>query len=564
MGYRCQEINNFKELLQYITIKYSENTAYRLKKVDENGKKYINKTYRDFYNDIKSLSTSLIDKDLKGQKIILIGNNSYEWCLSYLSITTSNMIVVPLDKALPEKEIENLVIRSDSKTVICDKKYEEIFKKLLNKQIINEIILLDTEENNSISKLIENGKKLLNQGNDEYDNIEINDNNLSIILFTSGTTNSPKAVMLSQKNICSNVVAIAEYVKLYEKDTIMSFLPLHHTFECTITFLYGIYHGVTIVFCDGLKHIQENLKEYKVTVFVAVPLILENMYKKILKTIETSGKERIINLMSKLSNFLLKLKIDLRKILFKQILEAFGGNLRVVLYGAAPMNKDTIIGFNKLGIDLIQGYGLTETSPVISAETDKRKKPGSVGLVLQNLKVKILDINKEGIGEIAVRGPSVMLGYYKNEEETGRVLQEGWFRTGDFGYLDDEGFLFVTGRKKDTIVLKNGKNVYPQEIEFLINKIPYVIESLVYQRQKNTTDTMLCAKIVYDKDIIKSKYGQNEELYQDKIWEDIKNINSMLPDFKHIKRIYITNEALEKTTTQKVKRYKEIEKISKR
>ena len=564
MGYRCQEINNFKELLQYITIKYSENTAYRLKKVDENGKKYINKTYRDFYNDIKSLSTSLIDKDLKGQKIILIGNNSYEWCLSYLSITTSNMIVVPLDKALPEKEIENLVIRSDSKTVICDKKYEEIFKKLLNKQIINEIILLDTEENNSISKLIENGKKLLNQGNDEYDNIEINDNNLSIILFTSGTTNSPKAVMLSQKNICSNVVAIAEYVKLYEKDTIMSFLPLHHTFECTITFLYGIYHGVTIVFCDGLKHIQENLKEYKVTVFVAVPLILENMYKKILKTIETSGKERIINLMSKLSNFLLKLKIDLRKILFKQILEAFGGNLRVVLYGAAPMNKDTIIGFNKLGIDLIQGYGLTETSPVISAETDKRKKPGSVGLVLQNLKVKILDINKGGIGEIAVRGPSVMLGYYKNEEETSRVLQEGWFRTGDFGYLDDEGFLFVTGRKKDTIVLKNGKNVYPQEIEFLINKIPYVIESLVYQRQKNTTDTMLCAKIVYDKDIIKSKYGQNEELYQDKIWEDIKNINSMLPDFKHIKRIYITNEALEKTTTQKVKRYKEIEKISKR
>ena len=427
MGYRCQEINNFKELLQYITIKYSENTAYRLKKVDENGKKYINKTYRDFYNDIKSLSTSLIDKELKGQKIILIGNNSYEWCLSYLSITTSNMIVVPLDKALPEKEIENLVIRSDSKTVICDKKYEEIFKKLLNKQIINEIILLDTEENNSISKLIENGKKLLNQGNDEYDNIEINDNNLSIILFTSGTTNSPKAVMLSQKNICSNVVAIAEYVKLYEKDTIMSFLPLHHTFECTITFLYGIYHGVTIVFCDGLKHIQENLKEYKVTVFVAVPLILENMYKKILKTIETSGKERIINLMSKLSNFLLKLKIDLRKILFKQILEAFGGNLRVVLYGAAPMNKDTIIGFNKLGIDLIQGYGLTETSPVISAETDKRKKPGSVGLVLQNLKVKILDINKEGIGEIAVRGPSVMLGYYTNVEESGRVLLEGWF-----------------------------------------------------------------------------------------------------------------------------------------
>ena len=563
MGYRCQEINNFKELLQYITIKYSENTAYRLKKVDENGKKYINKTYRDFYNDIKSLSTSLIDKDLKGQKIILIGNNSYEWCLSYLSITTSNMIVVPLDKALPEKEIENLVIRSDSKTVICDKKYEEIFKKLLNKQIINEIILLDTEENNSISKLIENGKKLLNQGNDEYDNIEINDNNLSIILFTSGTTNSPKAVMLSQKNICSNVVAIAEYVKLYEKDTIMSFLPLHHTFECTITFLYGIYHGVTIVFCDGLKHIQENLKEYKVTVFVAVPLILENMYKKILKTIETSGKERIINLMSKLSNFLLKLKIDLRKILFKQILEAFGGNLRVVLYGAAPMNKDTIIGFNKLGIDLIQGYGLTETSPVISAETDKRKKPGSVGLVLQNLKVKILDINKEVIGEIAVRGPCVMLGYYKNEEETGRVLQEGWFRTGDFGYLDDEGFLFVTGRKKDTIVLKNGKNVYPEEIELLINNLPYVAESMVFGAPKND-DLVLSAKIVYNKDYITEKYGNiSVENIKDSIWKDIKGINSNLANYKHIKNLIVTDEPMIKTTTQKVKRFEEMKNLSK-
>ena len=288
------------------------------------------------------------------------------------------------------------------------------------------------------------------------------------------------------------------------------------------------------------------------------------MYKKIQHAIKEKGKTKLINTMTKISNALLKCKIDIRRKIFKEVLGNFGGNLRVVFYGAAPMNKETIIGYNNLGIDLIQGYGLTETSPVISAETDKEKRPGSVGLVLPNLEAKIENPDNEGIGEITVKGPSVMLGYYENEEETKKVLKNGWFSTGDFGYIDDDGFLYVTGRKKDIIVLKNGKNVYPQEIEFLINKIPYVVESLVYSRDKDNTDTMLCAKIVYDEERIKNLLGEKtEKEYKEIIWNEIKEINKNLPVFKHIKNIKITKEPLAKTTTQKVKRYEELKTLNK-
>ena len=415
------------------------------------------------------------------------------------------------------------------------------------------------KEIENYSDILKKGYQLLEDGNNQYENMKIDNQKMSIMLFTSGTTNLPKDVMLSQENICANISAIATWVKLYQTDTLLSFLPIHHTFECTITFLYGLYWGTTIAFCDGLKYIQKNLQEYQISVFVAVPVVLETMYKKIQKAIEEKGKTKLIHTMSKISNCLLKCKIDLRKVFFKQVLDNFGGNLRVVLYGAAPMNKETIIGYNNLGIDLIQGYGLTETSPVIACETDKEKRPGSVGIPLINLQVKIENPNEEGIGEIVVKGPSVMLGYYNNEEETKKSLKDGWFYTGDYGYLDKDEFLYVTGRKKDIIVLKNGKNVYPQEIEFLINKIPYIVESLVYQREQSNTDTMLCAKIVYDEQLIKENLGEKtEKEYEEIIWKEIKEINKELPIFKHIKKISITSKPLAKTTTQKVKRYEEL------
>lgn len=562
------KVENFRELLEVAQRNNPNHIVYKYKKdVNTKEPEYVEKKYIDFKNDVKYVSSLFLNLNLRGRKIAVIGNNRYEWCVSYLAITTGDMVVVPLDKALPDNEIESLIKRSGVEAIIFEKKHLDVMKKIVKENNTELKILIcmdDVKDPNVInfSEVLEQGEKIVKNGYNEYDNIKIDSNKMSIILFTSGTTNEPKGVMLSQNNICSNIVSLTKYVSVYPTDTLLSFLPIHHTFECTITFLYGLYAGATVAFCDGLRYIAQNLKEYKITVFVAVPLVLETMYKKIQKAIKESGKEDLINSLTKVSNALLKSHIDLRKVFFKQILDNFGGHLRVVLYGAAPMNKSTIIGYNNLGIDLIQGYGLTETSPVISAETDKRKNPGSTGLVLDNLQCKISNPNEEGIGEITIKGPSVMLGYYQNEKATKEAIKDGWFYTGDYGYLDKDGFLFITGRKKDVIVLRNGKNVYPQELEFLINKLLYVKESLVYQRGQSSTDTMLCAKIVYDKELIEKAFGKkSEEEYKQDVWKEIKEINKGLPTFKHIKRIELTTKEFAKTTTQKVKRYKELEKV---
>ena len=556
------EVENFKDFITRFE-SFGKSIAFKYK--ENNEIKEI--TYEQYVKDIKALGTALID--MKVKRVAVIGNNSYKWCTTYLATTTAGKVIVPLDKALTDIEIGNLIKRSEVDTIVYEKKYQKAIDEIIEKGCnLKNLICMDSKgkkEVLSYEKVLEKGKEMLEKGDDKYDDVKIDSYKMSIMLFTSGTTNEPKAVMLSQNNIASNIVAINKYVKIYRTDTLLSFLPIHHTFECTITFLYGTYSGATVAFCEGLRYIQQNLKDFQVSVFVAVPLVLETMYKKIQKAIKEKGKTELINKMVKISNGLLKCHIDIRKIVFKEILDNFGGHLRVVFYGAAPMNKDTIIGYNNLGIEQVQGYGLTETSPVISAETDKKKRPGSIGLVLENLECKIDNPDKDGIGEITVKGPSVMLGYYNNEKATKEVLKDGWFSTGDYGYLDEDGFLYITGRKKDVIVLRNGENVYPQEIEALINKLPYVKESLVYQRGQSKTDTMLCAKIVYDADAIKDAFGEkSEDEYKEEIWKQIKEINKDLPLFKHIKKIEITTEELEKTTTQKVKRYKELQKVANR
>ena len=505
---------------------------------------------------------------INAKRVAVIGNNRYEWCVTYLGTETAGKVIVPLDKALTNIEIEKLLKRSEVDVVVYEKKYNEAITNAINEGVpIKYKICMDdlsTEDTIEFNEFIEKGKKIAKSGKRKYNKVTIDNKEMYIMLFTSGTTNEPKAVMLSQNNICSNISAIAKHVKLYKTDTLLSFLPIHHTFECTITFLYGTYSGATIAFCEGLRYIADNLKEFQVSVFVAVPLVLETMYKKIQKGIESSGKEKLIDKLKSFSNFLLKHHIDARKFLFKAVIKQFDEYLRVVLYGAAPMNKETIEGYNALGIELIQGYGLTETSPVITAESDERKRPGSVGLPLCNVEVKIAEKDKDGIGEIVAKGPSIMLGYYGNKEETKKVLKKGWFHTGDYGYIDKDGFVYVTGRKSDVIVLRNGKNIYPQELEFLINKLSYVEESLVYSRDKDVTDTLLCAKIVYNKDLIAQKFGNKPvEDYKKEVWKQIKQINNELPTFKHIKEIILTTEPLDKTTTHKVKRYQEINKLEK-
>lgn len=564
--YNAEEIRDFRELIRRTASKYPDQIAYKYKiRKGLEAPEYVYKTYSQFQKDIEGLSTSLLSMGLKGKKIAVIGNNRYEWCTTYLAVTTGGMIIVPLDKALPENEIQSLIIRSGAEAIVCEAKYvQAVLNIKKDESKLKYIICMEETEEKEVlnyQNLLIQGKKLLENGNKEYEQIVIDPNAMSIILYTSGTTSCSKGVMLSQHNICANIQAIASYVHMSTDDTLLSFLPIHHTFECTITFLYGIYFGVTVAFCDGLKYIQKNMNEYHITVFVSVPLVLENIHKKVWKSIEEKGKKPLMKTMVAITKALAKIKIDVRRKAFKPILDQFGGKLRVVFVGAAPLDKKIIHGFNDFGVKLVQGYGLTETSPVVSCETDKEKRPGSIGLPLYNLDVKIQNPDEDGVGEILVKGPSVMLGYYENEEANKKAFQDGWFCTGDYGYLDKKGFLYICGRKNDVIVLKNGKNIYPQELETLLNQLPTVLESMVYSRDKSSMDTTLCAKIVYDKEHIEQLYGKKKlEEIKEIIWKQVKEVNQTLPDVKHIKEIVVTDEPLAKTTTQKVKRYEEMKK----
>lgn len=567
--YQPEEVLDFKHLLKRTVKLYGNKVAFIYKKNPEaKNPVYIQKTYCDFQADINGLGTKLLDLGLENKRVAIIAPNRYEWCVSYLAITTANIVVVPLDKSLPENEIESLILRSEVEAIIFDSKYLDILEKIREKNISNlkHYICMDfstsTENILSYFQLIQEGKNLISSGDKRLNNIIIDKNKMTSMLFTSGTTSISKAVMLSQSNICSNINQIRSIVNIKPENVFLSFLPLHHTFECSCTFLTGITCGITIAFCDGLKHVTQNLKEYKITGFVCVPLMLEAMYKKIMKGIEKSGKTKLINFMLPITNFLAKCGINVKRKVYKEILDQLGGHLDLIIYGAAPMSKEVIKGLTSFGLRLDQGYGLTETSPVLCGETDRLKKPGSCGVPLKGVDLKIINPDENGIGEIIASGPNIMLGYYNNEEATKEALQDGYFHTGDLGYLDKDGCIFVTGRKKSVIVLKNGKNIFPEELETLINKLPFVEESIVYGKPTKDGDLDLCAKIVYNEQLLKEFFPEaKKENYYDIILKEVKQINKTMPAYKYIRQIMVTEEPLIKTTTQKVKRHEEIKKI---
>lgn len=564
--YHAQEFNNIKEIIYNSVEKYSRNIAFVIKHTENKKVEYENITYKQLLEDINKLGTAVYSLGFKGKRIAVIGRNSYEWAIAHLSNLLGGNVSVPLDKDLQYDELESSLIRSKADMIFFDKKYEEKISQIKEKNNTNlkEYVCFEEAEGfKNISELLKIGNEKINSGKTDFINAKIDENKMAILLFTSGTTSKSKAVMLSQKNIASNVYAMQCVEAIYSTDTNIAFLPFHHIFGSTCMVVMLAY-GVRTVFPDGLRYIKKNLNEYGVSVFVGVPVLVEAIYKTIMKEVQKQGKTKLVNIATKISNFLLKLHIDIRRILFKSIINELGGKLRFVISGGAPADSKIAKGFNDLGIEVVQGYGLTETSPVIAAENKRCMKAGTVGIPMLNVKLEIENPDENGIGEIRVKGPNVMLGYYENEEATKEVLKDGWFYTGDLGYLDKNGCLAITGRSKNLIVLKNGKKVFPEELETLVNRLELVEECMVYGMpdEKDKNDVKLSIKVVYNKEIVKEKYSDKteEELYKF-IWTEIKEINKTLPRYKYIKGMILTDEELIKTTTKKVKRQEEMKKI---
>ena len=564
---RKMKFTDLKDMLKQTGEAYGDRPAY-IFKTEEKGK-FRTITHKEFRENINSLGTTLIQMGLKDKRIALISENRYEWELSYLAVASGVGVIVPLDKALPDNELESLILRSQVEAIIYSSKYDVIMNTLREKKNTNlkYFISMDLEENTqgiyAEKALVEKGKKLLTDGNKTYIDAKIDSEKMGIMLFTSGTTAMSKAVMLSHKNLVTNVMDIIQRFDLTDEDRFLSFLPLHHVFECTVGFLYPISIGGSIAFCEGVKHMAENIKEFEITAMISVPAVFDIIYRKVMKTIEKKGKLANLEKGKKVSQFLLKMKIDLRKQLFKEVHESLGPKLKLVVTGGAALDPETEKGFNDLGFDVEQGYGLTETAPVIAAETPKCRRLGSIGKKFPSVEVKIDDPDEEGIGELMAKGPSIMLGYYENEEATKSALEsDGWFHTGDLARIDKDGFIYISGRKKSVIVLNNGKNVFPEEIETLLNKVEGIKETFVFEKKEDDGDVKVCVEIVYDKELIKELYNiEGEENIKEFLWDKVKEVNKLMPKYKYVREMVITEEPLIKTTTLKIKRHEELKKV---
>ena len=562
-----KEFKNIKEILYNSEKEYSDKIAFIIKHQEGKNKTYENITYKTFLKQINALGTKLYDMKLKNKRIAILGRNRYEWVLAHLTNLLGGIISIPLDKDLQIDELESSLIRSKADAIYFDEKYIEKIEEIKNRNNTNVkkyICMSKMAGYDDIHTLKEEGQKLLEEGNKEYISSKIDENEMGILLFTSGTTSKSKAVMLSQKNIASNIYAMQKVEDIRSTDSNLAFLPMHHIFgsTCLIVMLAC---GVKTSFPDGLRYVAQNLKEYEVSIFVGVPLLVEAIYNKVVKEIDKQGKTKLIKNAIKISNFLLKFHIDIRRKIFKQLIDQLGGKMRFVISGGAPLDPKIQKGFIDLGIDMVQGYGLTETSPVIAAENMYKSRNGSIGVPMENVTVEIINKDENGIGELRVKGPNVMLGYYENEEETNKVLKDGWFYTGDLGYIDKDGFIFITGRQKNMIVLKNGKKIFPEEIETLVNRIDLIEECMAFGMpdENDKNDVKLSVKVVYNKDEVKQQYGDiSFDEIKNIIWDRIKNeVNTTVPRYKHIMNMILTDKELIKTTTKKVKRNEELKEI---
>ncbi len=570
--YEPRAVSDLRELVKGSVQKYGDAVGFKYK--DAEGK-IIGKTYIEFDRDIDSLGTELISKGLKDARIAIISENRYEWGVCYFSIINGTGVAVPLDKYLPRNEVENLAKRGGVKAIFYSPAFHQMMTELAKAcDEIKYYICMEKKDDLhlpdsrflNLPDLIAHGRTLLDAGDKSFTDAAIDREKMSILLFTSGTTSISKGVMLSHSNIATNIASMSTIIYAGPGDVHLSLLPLHHTFENTIGLMYMVHSGVCIAYCEGIRFIAQNLREYGVTILVAVPAILESMYKKLQEGIQKSGKAKLIGILTKISDILRFLGIDLRRKIFKSVFEKLGPGLRLAVSGAAPLDPAVITGFEKMGLILLQGYGLTETSPVISACNDFINAPGTVGYPMAGIEVAIDAPDENGMGEIITRGGNVMLGYFEDPDATAEVIDtEGWFRTGDLGIIDEKGLLRITGRAKSMIVFTNGKKAFPEEYEVLLNNIPGVKDSFAWGNKAADGDIQVCAELVIDRE----KFEQSgdgmpsESELSATFGAAIKEINKTLPQYKIIRYFVMTNDDLVKTTKMTIKRPVEYEKVTK-
>ena len=567
-GYPETHYKTIKEIFLKSTEKFADR-PFILEKFNPK-EPFTEITYKEFKDDVVALGTALTKKyNLKDERIIIIGENTYHWYVSYMAAVCGAGIAVPIDKELPINEIENVIKRAKASVVIYSTKKKENIKKVEDKlPFVKYFMQMNSDDkltgrNIGLNTVIEEGKKIVNKGDNSYIDIKIDPEEFKVLIFTSGTTSQAKGVMICNRNLAENVNAVNPYVHLDENDRFFSVLPLHHCYECSIGFLLPMAVGASIVVCQGLKYIVNNMKETNPTALLTVPLLIESLYKKINKSIEKGGKAGLVNSMIHVTNALKAVGIDIKKKVFSEIYENLGGKINFIVSAAAPIDPKAGKLVQDIGINFLQGYGLTETYPIAALTPDYEPKLGSAGKALVCSKLKIKNPNEKGEGEVLIKSSTLMLGYYENEEATKEAIQDGWFNSGDIGYLDKDGFLFITGRSKNVIVTQNGKNIYPEEIELMLGKIPEIKECMVYGKEiEGEKELTITARVIPNYEEIEELHGKDltEEQIHDIIWEEIKKVNRTLTSYKAIKKLEIKKGDFEKTTTMKIKRFAEIKK----
>lgn len=567
--YEGPYVETLKEIIENTVAKSPERVAYMYK--DTHKEPFREITYKEFDKQRRALGTALLGMGLKGSKIAVAGENSHRWALSYFTVVSGVGTIVPIDKNLQLLEIENLLRRADVELLfISHKMVDTVLNCLDTVETLKYLVILDPPEMNLnryledsrvmlLSQLLEKGKRSLREGHHEYEDAVVAADDLSTILFTSGTTGLAKGVMLSHRNLAQNVFNMSKYFHIPDGGRVLSILPIHHAYEMTCTIMTCFYQGATVVICEGLKHIQTNFKEARCSVMLGVPLVYENMHRKIMKQAEKSGilpkLQRAIAMSRKLN---LQNHPKATRKMFDSIHKLFGKDHYMFIAGGAAIDPAVIEDFEAMGFSMLQGYGMTECAPIIAMNTDRYRKAAAAGKPMPGSEVRIVDEDENGIGEVIVKGPSVMMGYYKDPENTAKTIKDGWLYSGDYGYFDDEGFLYITGRKKNVIVTKGGKNIFPEEVEYYMLLDERIQEVIVYGKYDEAKDDLICTAIVYpDYELLKSQ-GITEDVDVYKVLRQITDeANEKMPPYKRVKRIEVRDKAFVKTTTLKIKRFED-------